>query len=158
MKIAVFSDSHSDVMRIIGILKKEPADLVLHLGDMVRDALRLQGAFPEIPVLIVKGNNDFLSTAPSERVERVSGLTLFMTHGHRYPFGYEAKELYRDAVGQSADIALFGHTHVPCLERRGPLLILNPGSISLPRRGLKPSWARITIDEAGNVTPEIVEG
>ena len=31
------------------------------------------------------------------------------------------------------DVLLFGHTHVPCWEKRNGVLCLNPGSVSIPK-------------------------
>jgi putative phosphoesterase len=41
---------------------------------------------------------------------------------------------------------LFGHTHVPLLQADGELLVVNPGSMSLPRQGSKPSCAVLEVD------------
>ena len=55
-----------------------------------------------------------------------------MTHGHYY---------YRDHLPEVPyDILLTGHTHVPILERDNRKIIINPGSISLPRRGSTKSY------------------
>ena len=41
MKIAVFSDSHSDVASIIKTIEKEKPDIVFRLGDHASDTARI---------------------------------------------------------------------------------------------------------------------
>ncbi|MDP4109260.1 MAG: metallophosphoesterase [Bacillota bacterium] len=157
LKIAVFSDSHSNVRRMAEILEKNPSDLLIHLGDYISDAHKLSAAFPGLPVILVKGNNDFYHNEPETRTEKICNLTFFLTHGHRYPFSSEPLGLYEDALSKSADIALFGHTHFPFIKQKSGVLLLNPGSISLPRKGSRPTWARITLDGTTNIHAEIIE-
>lgn len=156
MKIAVFSDSHSDVSKMAEVLRKSHFDLILHLGDYVRDANKLSSLFPNLPIIKIRGNNDSFSDEADTRVEQYFGLTLFLTHGHQYSYIYTASEIYQDALLKNADIALFGHTHSAYIEQRGSVLILNPGSISRPRGG-RASWACITVDESKNVRAEIIK-
>lgn len=58
---------------------------------------------------------------------------IFLTHGHIY----NQEELPPIKDGS---IFLSGHTHVPMAEKIGELFFLNPGSISLPKGGFKPSF------------------
>lgn len=47
-------------------------------------------------------------------------------------------------------IARFGHTHKPYLERRGDLTVLNPGSLSFPAPGGQtPSYMLMDLDDEG---------
>ena len=60
------------------------------------------------------------------------GLSIFLTHGHiwtpeKHPGGIDA--------------FFSGHTHIPVLEKKDGLTVLNPGSISLPKGGYDPSYA-----------------
>ncbi|MCX7615389.1 MAG: metallophosphoesterase [Clostridiales bacterium] len=156
MKIAVFSDSHSSIARMAEAIKKNHFDVIIHLGDYVRDAQKLSLMFPELKIFKVRGNNDIFADEADTLVEQISGLTFFMTHGHKYSYTYPTNKIYQEALDSNADIALFGHTHTAYVERRGNILILNPGSISMPRHG-RASWACITIDGSKDIRSEIIE-
>ncbi len=58
----------------------------------------------------------------------LGGRMIFLTHGHRY---------HADALPplQRGDLLIHGHTHVPAAEDRGDVIVLNPGSTSLPKAG-----------------------
>ena len=58
-RIAVFSDTHGNVERMVKALNQiGQADRVFHLGDNIRDAIRLSDQI-KIPVTSVIGNCDF---------------------------------------------------------------------------------------------------
>ena len=42
---------------------------------------------------------------------------------------------------KAGDVLLHGHTHVLRAEQKGEILILNPGSVSLPKEGNPPTYA-----------------
>ena len=44
-----------------------------------------------------------------------------------------SEELKTLAQQQQADIVIFGHTHVPLIEKIDKITFINPGSISKPR-------------------------
>lgn len=127
-KLLIFSDSHgcTDAMRN-KILTYSP-DAVCHLGDYVADAEKLRTVFPDIPFYSVKGNCDFCASAPSELSFSVFGFKIFACHGHNYYVKSGLISLCCAAEENEADICLFGHTHMPFLERRAGLTLLNPGA------------------------------
>ena len=54
------------------------------------------------------------------------------------------------------EAVLFGHTHLPLVERHGGVWLLNPGSPTERRRGAVPLDARCSTIEAGEIRPELV--
>ena len=60
----------------------------------------------------------------------IDGLTFYATHGHVYnennlpPF-------------REGDILIHGHTHVLKAEQREGYILLNPGSVSIPRKEIR---------------------
>lgn len=68
----------------------------------------------------------------------VDGRTWFACHGHRKGANPMEGELPNLPMGS---VVLSGHTHIPMLEQspRGVLLV-NPGSIALPKNGFPPSY------------------
>ena len=118
-------------------------DLLFHLGDYAIDAERISGALGGVPYFAVRGNNDVGSVCPRSRVEYVEDAGIMLVHGDAY---YNLYQLTNAAREQHCAAVLFGHTHVPLLQADGDLLIVNPGSMSLPRRGHKPSCALLEVE------------
>ena len=77
---------------------------------------------------------------------------LLLTHGHYYNVSLGIEGLYQEAVDRDCDIAMYGHTHRPFLDRYHGVTILNPGSLSYPRQeGRKPSYMIMYMEEDGSV-------
>ena len=54
-----------------------------------------------------------------------------------------------EANSVAADIALYGHTHIPEIHKKNGLWVMNPGSLSYPRqRDRRCSYGVIELDEA----------
>ena len=142
MKILVLSDSHGNVDNMVQAVEQAKPDMILHLGDVMRDGEKLHGFFPAIPFEQVPGNCDYRSSEPAERLLCLEDKRILLCHGHTYGVkqslltaGYAAEE-------QNLDLFLFGHTHRPLVDRRGKTLFVNPGSIGDYRR---PFYAVVTI-------------
>ncbi len=130
MRILIFSDTHNDILDCISIIKEtEKVDMILHAGDCVDDAEQLMLSFPQIPVYHVKGNCDFFTSAPDERIIEAGGKRIFLTHGHKQLVKMDYHMLISQAREKNADLVVFGHTHLPYQEMSGNLTVLNPGSL-----------------------------
>ena len=87
------------------------------------------------------GNNDFYTDLPGQAVIDLDGYRAFITHGHGYHVSYSPNRLVAEALHRNAQIAMYGHTHVPHLEQMEGVIVLNPGSLSYPRQaGREPSY------------------
>ena len=68
----------------------------------------------------------------------VDGKTWFACHGHRSGANPTANDLPRLPAGS---VVLSGHTHIPVLEENPDgILLLNPGSTSIPKGGFPASY------------------
>ena len=135
------------------------ADRILHAGDHTDPfVLDLLGAFG--PVVAVAGNND-----PPELQERlglmrtvsVEDVSIGLTHGHAGPgrtTPERAVRTFADAVPPVHAI-VFGHSHVPMVERRDGVWLLNPGSPTDRRRQAAFSFLVLEID-GSDVRPDLV--
>lgn len=131
MKWLIFSDSHGKLDYMKQAVELEKPQRILHLGDMVRDAERLQKMFPDIPVEMVMGNNDlYYGGAPEERELSFLGKKVWLTHGHAYHVRLGVGALTTAARAKEAAVALFGHTHEPVCFREGPMWVVNPGTVN----------------------------
>ena len=149
MKILVISDTHGDIEKAEEVIRKnKDISLIIHLGDYFRDAQKLSGMFPEIPVEYIYGNSDFIiEDTPAEKMLEYKGKRIFITHGHRYSVKWDYDKLYKKAEEMNADLLLFGHTHVADIVEKEAYFVVNPGSISDPRDNSDESYAKIDIDE-----------
>ena len=62
------------------------------------------------------------------------GVKLMLVHGHHYGVKSGYGSLLASAKAEGVDAVLFGHTHVPFMEKREGILMLNPGSLRNPDR------------------------
>jgi putative phosphoesterase len=131
------------------------ADLILHGGDFsapsVLEELRALGP----PVQGVHGNADdaaLRELLPAELVLEAGGARLGLVHDPGPAVGREER-LVRRFPGCGA--VLYGHTHLPVVERHGDVWLLNPGSPTERRRGPFHSMLLLEI-EAGEIRPELV--
>ena len=69
----------------------------------------------------------------------VDGCTWFAAHGHRAGANPTAGDLPSLPAGS---VILTGHTHIPTLDKTPEgVLLVNPGSTSIPKGGFPPSYA-----------------
>lgn len=132
MKILVLSDSHSALNFMRMCIETVAPDAIVHLGDHFDDAEAMKEEFPGIPFYQVPGNCDryrCLPGTPEIRVERIDGVDLYLTHGHRHSVKQVLGLLLRDARQCHVQAVLYGHTHVAdCHMEEDGLWVLNPGS------------------------------
>jgi len=155
----VMSDSHGNLGNLKKIINDYPyINTIIHLGDYYRDAARLRELHPEKEYHMVHGNCDFsVSDIPAEMVLDVEGLHILITHGNRYGVKSGLGMLQSRALNAGADVVLFGHTHVPLVQRYGDLLLVNPGSAGYPRGGsMYPTYALLEIGN-GKAEARIME-
>ena len=132
MKILVLSDSHSALSFMRRCAEAVCPDAIIHLGDHYDDAQALKEEFPGIPFYQVPGNCDRYRVAPGTqdiRIERIFGLDIYFTHGHRHAVKQLLGLLLKDARACKVKMVLYGHTHVAdCHQEPDGLWVLNPGS------------------------------
>ena len=134
MKIAIFSDSHGIIRKMLDACRDISPDLIIHLGDFVRDAMWLHENFPDTPLKSVRGNCDFAAIEREADTFFADGLKIFLCHGHRYGVKRGLSELADAAALSGADIALFGHTHQSLVAEISGVTLINPGSAGDERR------------------------
>jgi hypothetical protein len=154
MKIIVFSDSHGSIANLNKVVEKHlDADMFIHLGDGEKEYESLVCRYPKLKMYYVAGNCDYNSMYPNELILGADfNIKIFATHGHRHCVKYSLDILKLSAKENGCQIALYGHTHERFNSYDDGLYILNPGSISCPRDGLKPSYAIIDISKSGIMT------
>lgn len=134
MKIFVVSDTHGSVESFLEKIETmEKPDLIIHLGDYVRDGVKIE-EITGIETIIAKGNGDYFETNYNyDELIIINDKRIFLTHGHKYNIRYDIDNLIYKGEELEADLILFGHTHVPLLFEEDNKLIMNPGSPNFPR-------------------------
>ena len=153
MKALIVSDTHKlDANLRAAIRKESPFDIMIHLGDTegseiyFDDWIRNDRCF----TYAVRGNNDFFSFLPTERIVRIGKYKVLLTHGHTYGVSMSTERLREEAKARAVDVVMFGHSHRPHLARTDGIITLNPGSLSFPRQGdRKKTYVVMTLDEDG---------
>ena len=143
MLIAVFADSHGEIDAMCAAIEEHHPDMVLHLGDYVRDADELQRLYPTLDIRRVRGNCD--AWDPSDAAESLrfnaGGVSIYMTHGHRQSVKMTLDALANAVHFSGAKLGLFGHTHASEYKKMGDVTLFNPGSVGRGRR----SYGLITV-------------
>jgi len=129
MRILVLADSHGRVENMVRCVEFVEPDHLLHLGDCVRDAEKLQRYFPSLPMTTVPGNCDWGYEDEPERLIELGGRRIFMLHGHTRGVKYDLQRLWYAGREYGADAVVFGHTHTALVDYDGAMYLMNPGSI-----------------------------
>lgn len=153
MKAAVFSDTHSCTALAVEAVRRCRPDIIIHLGDYVRDAETIHEEFPEIPLYSVRGNCDIAADAPDTDIVPMGPVKVFITHGHLYNVNYgDCSRLAYAAMEQGARLAAFGHTHEALYEELGSVKIINPGTAG---KGRVLTWALVQVYDNGGIAVDI---
>jgi uncharacterized protein len=161
VRIAVVSDTHlprfgrSLPRALLDGFAAQGVERILHLGDITQP--EVVPLFERIaPFDAVAGNNDgpeLTARFGRRKVLDLDGVRIGMIHGD----GARGTTLGRavDAFARErVDVILFGHSHIPFLERRAGRLVLNPGSPTDKRRQPRFTWATLVIAD-GTASAEI---
>jgi putative phosphoesterase len=131
------------------------ADLILHGGDFTAQSFleELRALGP--PVEGVYGNMDdpaLKASLPKERIVEARGMRIGMVHIPGPRAGREERLLARFP---GCDAIVYGHTHVPQVERHEGVWILNPGSPT--ERRSSPERTMVELEVGGlDLAPTLV--
>lgn len=158
MKWMIASDIHGSAYycrQMLTAFDREEADRLLLLGDVLyhgprndlpkeyapKEVIELLNARKE-KILCVRGNCDTevdqmvleFPILADYSLLAVDGLRLYATHGHVYNEQHMLPLM-------PGDILIHGHTHIYEAKKSGEHVILNPGSVSIPKGGNPPTYA-----------------
>ncbi|MGA4720121.1 metallophosphoesterase family protein [Fictibacillus nanhaiensis] len=154
-KILIISDTHMPKKGkmfpdpLLKVLKKD-IDYIFHAGDWTA-----QSVYEELktyaPLFGVKGNidkEDWSHTLPEKVLVTIEDVKIAMIHGHQGKGRSTPERAYRGCEGDSADLIIFGHSHIPFHERKGSTILFNPGSPTDKRRQKQFSYGIAVIDQS----------
>ena len=143
MKYMFASDVHGSAYycrKMLDVYKEEKAERLVLLGDLLYHGPNCEAEVDQM-VLQFPVMADYC-------ILNLDGRTFYATHGHIY------NENNLPPI-QEGDILIHGHTHVLKAEQKEGYVLLNPGSVSIPKEGNPPTYA---IFEDGVFTIKDFEG
>ncbi|WP_274420064.1 phosphodiesterase [Blautia sp. XA-2221] len=158
MKYLFASDIHGSAYycrKLLDAFRDEQAERLVLLGDLLyhgpRNDLPREYAPKEVISLLNEHKNKIYAVRGNCEAEvdqmvlefpvmadycilSVDGKTFYATHGHIYN---------QDNLPplQEGDILIHGHTHVLKAQQMEGYILLNPGSVSIPKEGNPPTYA-----------------
>ena len=152
MKLGFISDTHGGYENVAKALKLlKGSDQICHLGDVLyhgprndipktynpKKLIELLG--PRTDLLYVRGNCDAdvdeavlqQDLSQKSRVVTFDNLKFYLVHG------YEETEEDRMETAKKlgCNVVVSGHTHVKKLKEQNGIIVLNPGSTTIPKDG-----------------------
>ena len=161
MRVAVLSDTHAPRFwkRCPPAVAEhlEGVDLILHAGDVCTvEVLEELAAYA--PVRAVLGNNDGPDVAewgaPETLECELGGLAVAMIHDSGPKTGRALRMRRRFPT---ADLVIFGHSHIPMDVTADGVRIFNPGSPTDKRRQPYGTLGRLEITDGVLAAAEIIE-
>jgi uncharacterized protein len=129
------------------------ADVILHAGDVCVPSV-LDELAEYAPVHVVKGNNDGPDLVAPETLELdLGGVRVAMIHDSGPAKGRLGRMRRRFPT---ADLVVFGHSHIPLDESAGGFRIFNPGSPTDRRRQPYGTVGVLSIEGGALVEAKIV--
>jgi putative phosphoesterase len=102
---------------------------------------------------------DYLASLPSEVRTTIDGVRILLIHGSPWPphdeYLYPGSPKLKDADSLGVDLMIYGHTHVPLVERFGQTLVVNPGSLGM--RGNRPVPYTFAVIDTASVSAQIYQ-
>lgn len=143
MIIGIISDTHGSIEAVERAVRAIPdADCWFHAGDYSQDADALT-RLTNVPVYTARGNCDGYETeAKIDEYIDLEGRRFWLTHGHHYDVKHSIRELIYWADQYETDMVVFGHTHIPMIEKKNEKYYLNPGSARYTK-----TCARLTVEK-----------
>ncbi len=155
MRVLVLSDSHGAAGNILSAVEAQnEVRHIFFLGDGLTDLETVEPLFKNKIIHKVAGNCDYAAFGPSTGLEVINSTKIFYTHGHMDFVKGGLSALKTRSAAAAADIVLFGHTHMPCVEYENGVYYVNPGSVGHSRSG-KNTYAVIDIEKNG-IMPVII--
>lgn len=159
MLIGLISDTHipersKKLPNLIFDVFKD-VDMIFHAGDMV--SIDVKEELEKIaPVHAIQGNMDraYGLKFPKSLILNIENFKVGIIHGEVYPRG-DTMQLKYLALELGVDILVTGHSHQALIEKVDGILLLNPGSPTVPRL-TDPTVMLLHID-GENVDAEIIK-
>ena len=150
MKILLISDVHRNINLMNQIIKEnKDCDLNFFLGDFEIINRQKQSELTKKFNKSVQGNCDLPNISSITEIIKIEDVNILLTHGHHFGSWFKKIDfikLFSYAKSKNIDLILHGHDHIAAKETKDGITRFNPGSISYPRMGEKPSYGILEIN------------
>ena len=149
IRIGVISDTHG-LLRPQAVAALAGSDFIVHGGD-IGNAGILADLAAMAPLTVVRGNNDkgpWAHAVPEFARLEIGNVCIHAVH--------DIATIDIDPRQAGVQIVIYGHSHRPKAEQRGPVLYLNPGSAG-PRRFKLPVSVAILDIDGDTINARIIE-
>ena len=156
MKVMFISDIHGSsyyLEKVLNIYKEDNYDKLYILGDVLYHGPRNnlpEGYNPKECIRMLKETNNITYIKGNcdaevddmvlnvkmvkNKIISLDGKKIYLTHGHH---------INKDNLPKAkCDFLMYGHFHVPFIINKDGLIIMSPGSISLPKENSLPSFIK----------------
>jgi putative phosphoesterase len=134
MKIAIVSDTHSNlanIKKILDYLSREKIKVLFHCGD-IAGPMALSEGFKDFSgkIFLALGNADF---GEEEDYKSLSNVEVYKKYGDtiidgkRIAFTHYSDSARELVESGKYDLIFYGHTHKPWEEKVGDCRVINPG-------------------------------
>lgn len=145
MRLGLISDTHGKLRPEV-FRHFDRVDRILHAGDV--GSLELIAELEALaPVTAVWGNMDGFEVRTrlhETAAVDVEDRRILLVHGHRT--GSPTPERLHAAYPEG-DVVVYGHTHIPLVQRLAGRLFVNPGAAGPARFGRRPSVGLLTVTD-----------
>ncbi len=162
MRVIAVSDSHGcrGLLRdaVMQAIAGGKVDVFVHCGDGVRDVEAVAPILcdhnPDIRIYAVRGNCDVGAfDYPAAELFEVGGVRMMAAHGDLYHVKSGTYALCDKARDLGAQVAFFGHTHKPLLQRAAGTYLINPGALA--QQGGIYAYAQVLVHTDGRFTADL---
>lgn len=137
------SDSHGSVKfvdQLIEWFNKHEVDKIIHLGDDWEDVIEYTEVI-KVPGIFSELYKD--PKIPNRLIFELEGWNVLLTHTREANENDLSTDLKPEEVikNKEANVILYGHTHVPIIERKDGIIYINPGHLKpLDKKGYPPTF------------------
>lgn len=132
----IFDDLNCDRIVVLGDLFNGPSSLKYYNPLYVLEFLN---SFKD-KIICMRGNCDFNINLKNCNFVVHEGLFKIKIDNHDFYFNHGNRYNYDNIGDIQNGILIYGHEHKPYIRKKGNVLCVNPGSISLPRGNFMESY------------------
>lgn len=132
MKVGAISDSHGNIdwlTRVVDWLKKMKCQKMVHLGDEWEDMNEWADMVIRVPGILSSYYKN--EKIPNRLIMEFNHWPVLLTHTLKSYKDDLPNDLKPEEVIKSGEarVVLYGHTHIPKVEKKGSILYINPGHL-----------------------------
>jgi uncharacterized protein len=158
MKIVITADTHIPKKKQLPyklLQEFERADLIIHAGDWSSvEVYHTLSSFAEVKGVYGNIDSDEVrGILPEKEIIEIKGYRIGIVHGHGEKKTTENRAL-EAFEGETLDIIVFGHSHIPMIKYYKKTLLINPGSPT-DKRAL-PYYSYVNLSLHEGIKTEII--